>query len=118
MNAQDSFRTVALVVLVMAAVALIEATVPLFTRPTTLPGRKKTNLAMTFQTLLFALFLTSVVAAAAVYPPLASLRPMAAAGLPAAVQLVLGLVAIDFAFGYAAHRTMHASLPSGRDTLG
>jgi sterol desaturase/sphingolipid hydroxylase (fatty acid hydroxylase superfamily) len=108
MNAQDYFRTVALVVLVMAAVALIEATVPLFIRPTTLPGRKKTNLAMTLQTLLFAFLLTSAVAAAAVYLPLASLRPMAAAGLPAVVQLVLGLVAIDFAFGYAAHRTMHA----------
>src|SRR5262245_52397624 len=108
MNAQDYFRSVALVVLVMAAVALLEAFVPLFTRAATFPGRKKANLAMTVQTLLFAFVLTSAVAAAAVYLPFASPGLMAAAGLPAFAQVVLGVVAIDFAFGYAAHRTMHA----------
>jgi sterol desaturase/sphingolipid hydroxylase (fatty acid hydroxylase superfamily) len=30
-------------------------------------------------------------------------------GLPAALQLVVGIVALDLAYGYVAHRTMHAS---------
>jgi sterol desaturase/sphingolipid hydroxylase (fatty acid hydroxylase superfamily) len=108
MSVQDSLRSVAVVVLVMGAVALLEAAIPLFTRPEPLPGRRKTNLAMTFQTLLFASLLTSAVAAAAVYLPLASPGLLATAGLPAVARLVVGVLALDFAFGYAAHRTMHA----------
>jgi sterol desaturase/sphingolipid hydroxylase (fatty acid hydroxylase superfamily) len=34
---------------------------------------------------------------------------MAVAGLPATAQFVLGIIALDFAYGYVAHRTMHAS---------
>jgi sterol desaturase/sphingolipid hydroxylase (fatty acid hydroxylase superfamily) len=108
MNARASFGSIAVVVFVMGAVALLEAAVPLFVRPTALPGRTQANLAMTLQTLLFAALLTSAVPVAALYLSLASPGLMAAAGLPAAAQLVLGVVAIDFAFGYVAHRSMHA----------
>jgi sterol desaturase/sphingolipid hydroxylase (fatty acid hydroxylase superfamily) len=109
MNAQEYLSSVAVVVSVMAAVALLEATIPFFGRPTTLPGRQKANLAMTVQTLLFAFVLTSAVGAAAVYLPLASPALMGAAGLPPVAQLLLGIVALDWAYGYAAHRAMHAS---------
>ena len=34
---------------------------------------------------------------------------MALAGLPAPAQLVIAIVVLDFAYGYVAHRTMHAS---------
>jgi sterol desaturase/sphingolipid hydroxylase (fatty acid hydroxylase superfamily) len=108
MNARDFIGSVAVVVLAMAAVAVLEAMVPLFSRPTALPGRKATNLAMTLQTLLFAFLLTSAVAVAAVYLPLASPGLMAAVGLPGVARFAIGLVAIDLAFGYVAHRTMHA----------
>ncbi len=109
MSAQEYFSSVAAVLSVMAAVALLEARVPLFARPTTLPGRQKANLAMTVQTLLFAFVLTSAVGVAAVYLPLASPGLMALAGLPAIAQFVVGIVALDFAYGYFAHWAMHAS---------
>jgi sterol desaturase/sphingolipid hydroxylase (fatty acid hydroxylase superfamily) len=105
----SAFGSVAIVLGVMAAVALLEAAIPLFAPPRPLPGRQKANLAMTIQTLLFALVLTSAVAVAAAYLPLTSPSLMAAAGLPAVARVVLGVVALDFAFGYVAHRSMHAS---------
>lgn len=109
MSAREFLTSVAVVLSVMAAVAFLEAVVPLFARPVTLPGRRKANLGMTLQTLLFAFALTSAVAVAAVYLPSVSPALMAAAGLPAFAQFLLGVFAIDFAFGYFAHRAMHAS---------
>ena len=108
MSTREYLGSVAVVLSVMAAVALLEAAVPLFARPTTSPGRWKTNVAMTIQTLLFAWVLTSAVALAAVYLPFASPGLMTLAGLPVAAQLLLGVVAADFADGYVAHRSMHA----------
>jgi sterol desaturase/sphingolipid hydroxylase (fatty acid hydroxylase superfamily) len=109
MSAQEYLGSVAVILSVMAGVALLEAAIPLFARPTVLPGRQQANLAMTVQTLLFAFLLTSAVGLAAVYVPLGSPALMAAAGLPAAAQLVFGVVALDFAYGYVAHWAMHAS---------
>jgi sterol desaturase/sphingolipid hydroxylase (fatty acid hydroxylase superfamily) len=108
-NAQDYLTNVALILTVMGAAVLLEAAVPLFARPARPPGRRRANLAMTAQTLLFAFVLTSAVAAAALALPLTSPALMAAAGLPAAAQLAFGIVVLDFAYGYVAHRTMHAS---------
>jgi sterol desaturase/sphingolipid hydroxylase (fatty acid hydroxylase superfamily) len=109
MSAPAYFGSVAVVLSVMGAVALLEAMVPLFARPTTLRGRQRTNLAMTVQTLLFAFVLTSAVTVAAMYLPLAHAGLMATAGLPAVARFVVGIVALDFAYGYAAHWSMHAS---------
>jgi sterol desaturase/sphingolipid hydroxylase (fatty acid hydroxylase superfamily) len=109
MSAHEYFRSVAIVLLVMAAVAVLEAVAPLFARPMTLPGRRKANVAMTVQALLFAFGLTSGVTLAAVYVPLASPALMNVAGLPGVLQFGFGIVALDLAFGYVAHRTMHAS---------
>ena len=108
-DAQAYPINVALVLTVMGAAALLEAAVPLFARPTTPPGRRRANLGMTAQALLLAFVLNAALATAALALPLASPGLMAAAGLPAAAQLALGIVALDFAYGYAAHRTMHAS---------
>jgi sterol desaturase/sphingolipid hydroxylase (fatty acid hydroxylase superfamily) len=93
---------------VMAVVALVEAAIPLFARPANLQGRLRGNLAMTMQTLVFAFVLSSGVALLALMLPVASPRLLEAAGLSESVRLVLGVVALDFAFGYVAHRTMHA----------
>jgi sterol desaturase/sphingolipid hydroxylase (fatty acid hydroxylase superfamily) len=108
MNARAYFASVALIVAVMAAVALLETVVPLFTRPPALPGRRRANLAMTAQVLLFTAGFTSVAALAAVAVPLPSVGLLAASPLPTAVQLLFGVVVSDFAYGYVAHRTMHA----------
>ena len=109
MSAHEYLRSVAVVLSVMGAMAVLEAVVPLFAPPTTLPGRRRANLGMTVQALLFAFVLTSGVTLAAVYVPLGSPALMDVVGLPAVLQLVFGIVALDLAYGYVAHRTMHAS---------
>lgn len=109
MSAQEYLTNVAFILSAMAAVALLEAAVPLVARTTPLPGRRRANLAMTVQVLLTAFVLTSAATAAALLVPLASPGLMALAGLPAAAQLVVGIVVLDFAYGYLAHRAMHAS---------
>jgi sterol desaturase/sphingolipid hydroxylase (fatty acid hydroxylase superfamily) len=93
----------------MAAVAVLEAAIPLFARPTGLPGRRRANLGMTIQTLLFAFVVSSAVAVAAVYLPLASPGLMTRLDVPAAAQFIIGIVAADFAYGYVAHWALHAS---------
>ena len=108
MDALEYARSVVVVIAVMAVAAMVEAVLPLIPRPKTLPGRRRVNLMMTVQTLLFAFLLTSAVGVAAVYLPLASPGPMAALGLSPFVQLMLGVFAVDFAYGYVAHRSMHA----------
>lgn len=106
MNAYEYFSSVGFVLAVMAVVALLEVTVPLFVPPAA-PGRRRANLAMTINTLLFTFLLTAAVGWAAVVLPLASPGLMAALALPGWVQFVVGIVALDFVYGYAAHRTMH-----------
>jgi sterol desaturase/sphingolipid hydroxylase (fatty acid hydroxylase superfamily) len=109
MTNQQFLGSIGFILAAMAVVALIETGLPLFARPANLPGRRRANLAMTMQTLLFAFVLSSGVALLALMLPVASPRLLEAAGLPEAARLVLGVVALDFAFGYVAHRTMHAS---------
>ena len=109
MSAQEFLQNLAVVLAMLAAVALLEAVIPFVARPPALPGRRSANLAMTVVTLLFAFLLTSAVAAVAVYLPLASPGLMTVAGLPMAAQVLLGIVALDFAYGYAAHWTLHAA---------
>lgn len=92
----------------MLAVALLEAAIPLFARPTAMPERRRVNLYMTVQTLLFAFVLSSAVAVAALYLPLASPALMTRLDFPAAAQFVGGIAAADFAYGYVGHRTLHA----------
>jgi len=109
MSTREYLSSVALVLAVMGLVAVVEAVVPLFAPSATAAGRRKTNLAMTFVTLAFAFLLNSGVAVAAMFLPLASPGLFALAGIPMAAQLVIGVVAADFAYGYLAHRSMHAS---------
>jgi sterol desaturase/sphingolipid hydroxylase (fatty acid hydroxylase superfamily) len=109
MNTQEFLQSLVVILSVMAAVALLEAAAPFFPRPPTLPGRQKANLGLTAVTLLFAFLLTSTVAVAAAYLPLVSPGLMDRAGLPMVAQILLGIVALDFAYGYAAHWTLHAS---------
>ena len=108
MSPQDFLSTASVVLAVMGVAAAIELAVPLYAGSSAHGPRRRTNLAMTMQTLLFAYVLTSVVALAAVAAPVASPGLMAAAGLPAPAQFFAGIVALDFAFGYVAHRSMHA----------
>lgn len=109
MNTRDFLSSVAVFLVVMAIVALVENVVPMFVRPAAASGRRRTNLGMTIVTLLFAFLLTSGVTVAAAHLPLASPGLMSLLRLPPMAQLAIGLVVADFAFGYVAHRSMHAS---------
>lgn len=109
MNTREFLSSVGLILAVMATVAMVERIVPLFTRPDAMPGRRRTNLAMTCVTLSFAFVLTSSVALVALYLPVSSPRLMSAIGLPIAAQFAISVVAADFAFGYVAHWSMHVS---------
>jgi sterol desaturase/sphingolipid hydroxylase (fatty acid hydroxylase superfamily) len=93
----------------MGMAALLETTAPLFAARGVAAGRRRANLAMTAQTLIFNFFLTSGAALAALVLPLASPGIMARAEMPAAAQFVVGILILDFAFGYFAHRVLHAS---------
>jgi sterol desaturase/sphingolipid hydroxylase (fatty acid hydroxylase superfamily) len=64
---------------------------------------------MTAQTLVFNFVLASAAALAVPVLPLPSPEIMARARMPMAVQFVVGIVMLDFAFGYFAHRAMHIS---------
>jgi sterol desaturase/sphingolipid hydroxylase (fatty acid hydroxylase superfamily) len=109
MSAQEYLTNVAFILAAMAAIARLEAAVPLVARPTPAPGRRRANLAMTVQVLLTAFALTSAVAAVALVVPFESPGLMTLAGLPLAAQFVVGIVALDFAYGYVAHRAMHVA---------
>src|SRR5690606_7042424 len=72
---------------------------------------RRANLAMTAQVLLTAFALNAAVAAVAVglALPIGGPGLLDRLGLPAGALFVLGIVALYFAYGYAAHRAMHAS---------
>jgi sterol desaturase/sphingolipid hydroxylase (fatty acid hydroxylase superfamily) len=109
MSPYDFVRSLLVVLAVMAAAAVLEVIVPFVARPPTIPGRRTANLGLTVLTLLFAFVLTSAVAVAAVYLPIASPGLMTALGLPMTAQVLVGIVALDFAYGYAAHWMLHVS---------
>jgi len=108
MNAREYVASVLLIVAVMAAVALLEAVVPLVV-PRPAPSRRRTaNLAMTAQVFLFTFGFTSAAAVAAASWPFGSPGLLAASGLPAGIQILVAVVVLDFAYGYVAHRSLHA----------
>jgi len=109
MSAHEYLSAVATILFIMAVAALLETAAPLFAARDVAAGRRRANLAITAQTLIFNFFLTSGAALAALVLPLASPGIMARAGMPAAAQFVVGILILDFAFGYFAHRVLHAS---------
>ncbi len=107
MNPLEYLTSIAIILAIMAAAALLEVAVPLYAGRRQPQGRHLANLAMTAQTLTFNFLLTSAAALAALVLPLASPGLMTRAGMPVAAQFVVGIVVLDFAFGYFAHRAMH-----------
>jgi sterol desaturase/sphingolipid hydroxylase (fatty acid hydroxylase superfamily) len=108
MNAKEFLNGVAIVLVVMALAAVLEAVVPLFATSRKTAGRRRANLAMTAQTLIFNFLLTSAAATAALAMPPSSPSWMIRAGMPFPAQFVVGMLVLDFSFGYLAHRALHA----------
>jgi len=105
MSARDFFANTAIIVFVMGIGALIETVVPMFLAGSWKHGRRTANLWLTATVFLLNWLLASVAATAAL-----TLRPaglMAQLQWPTWLQIVTGIVILDFSVGYISHRTMH-----------
>lgn len=107
MTARDFLLNVAILSGIMALAALLETVVPMFSRRSWTRGRRAANLGLTTVVFLLNWVLSSTTAVLALT---LSLQPPALAkalGLPMAVQIVAGIVILDFSYGYLAHRALH-----------
>lgn len=92
----------------MALLSLLESVIPLATALSLGGARRRTNLLLTAVTLSFhgAVAWGAALVAATWQPGKAGL--LAGSGLPFLAQAVIGVVLLDFSFGYLSHRLMHA----------
>jgi len=106
MTAREFLTNVIIILTVMAVGALIETVVPMFAAKAWTGGRRRANLGLTA----LSFFSNWILASAAAIAALA-LRPagaLALLGWPAWLDIVVGIVVLDFSVGYLSHRTMHA----------
>lgn len=106
MTAREFLTNLSIILTVMAVGALIETAVPMFAEKPWTRGRRSANLGLTAISFLSNWLLASVAAAAAL-----TLRPagvLARLGWPNWLDIVVGIVVLDFSVGYLSHRTMHA----------
>jgi sterol desaturase/sphingolipid hydroxylase (fatty acid hydroxylase superfamily) len=92
----------------MAAIALFEVAVPLYPQSDAHKGRRMANGGLTAITFLLNWgFMSIGILLNAVQGP----ELLARTGLPVPVQAIIGIIVLDFSYGYLAHSTMHA-IPS------
>ena len=112
MSLRDFLTNVSVILTVMAAAALIETAVPMFLAKPWKHARRTANLGLTALSFVTNWFLASVAALAAVW-----LRPagmLAGLGWPMWIQVLVGIVVLDFSVGYLSHRSMHMWSPMWR----
>ena len=105
MTLQQFLTNMFIILTVMAVGALIETAVPMFVAKPWKQPRRAANLGLTAVSFLSNWLLASVAAAAAL-----AFRPagvLAGLGWPTWVEIVTGIVVLDFSVGYLSHRTMH-----------
>ena len=107
MTARELVTNIAILSTIMAIAALIEAAVPMFSRASWTRGRRAANLGLTAVVFLLNWSLSSATAVLAL--ALAVKPPAWASGLgvPIFVQVVVGVVILDFSAGYFSHRALH-----------
>ena len=108
MSAHQFLTNIAVVVTVMAVASIIEAAVPLFAHAPSGTRRRAANLGLTVVVFLLNWALSS---AAAIVALVTSFQPTDLAarfGVPMLVQIVGGIVLLDFSAGYLSHRALHA----------
>jgi sterol desaturase/sphingolipid hydroxylase (fatty acid hydroxylase superfamily) len=105
-TAREFLTNVTIILIIMAIGALIETALPMFVARPWARGGRGANLGLTALSFISNWLLASVAATAAL-----SLRPtglLAGLGWPMWLDIVVGIVVLDFSVGYASHRTMHA----------
>lgn len=107
MNPASYAGSLAVVATTMALAAGLEAVVPLVAGMRADRRRRRTNLQLTVMVL--GLNVALGVATAAIIDPLLGASPawLAGVGLPGPAEAAIGILALDFAFGYFAHRALH-----------
>ena len=105
MTAREFLLNITIILTVMAVGALIETAVPMFVAKPWRQGRQAANLGLTALSFISNWLLASLAAIAAL-----TLRPagaLARSGWPMWLDVVVGIVVLDFSVGYLSHRTMH-----------
>src|SRR5262245_58673285 len=105
MSARDFLTNVTIILSVMAIGALLETAVPMALAKPWKGGRRAANLGLTAVAFLANWLLAALAAVLAL-----KLRPaglLAQFGWPGWLELVIGVLALDFSAGYLSHRTMH-----------
>jgi len=105
MSARQFLSNITLILVVMGIGAVLETGVPMFADRPWRRGRRAANLGLMAIVFLLNWILTSISAVAAL-----SWRPeglVARLDLPLVVQVVSGIVMLDFSTGYLSHRVMH-----------
>jgi sterol desaturase/sphingolipid hydroxylase (fatty acid hydroxylase superfamily) len=112
MSVREFLTNASFILAVMAIGAVLETAVPMFVAKPWKRGRRNANLSLTAVSLLSNWLLASLAAIAAL-----SLRP---AGLiaqlhwPAWLEILVGILVLDFSVGYLSHRSMHMWTPMWR----
>ncbi len=107
MSLREFLTSSTFIVVLLGLLAALELAIPMAITPEHGNARRRANLAMTVLTLVFNWGLISAAAWSAASPDNSGL--LSTSGLPLAAQAALGIVVLDFAYGYLAHRLMHAS---------
>ena len=105
MPAYEFLTNITIILTVMAGGALLETAVPMFAAEARKPDRRAANLGLTALTFVSNWLLASLAAVAAL-----ALQPtglMARRGWPAWIEILIGILIVDFSAGYLSHRTMH-----------
>jgi sterol desaturase/sphingolipid hydroxylase (fatty acid hydroxylase superfamily) len=105
MTAREFLTNVTSILTVMAVGALLETAVPMFGAKPGKQDRRTANLGLTALSFVSNWLLASLAATAAL-----ALRPaglMAQLRWPVWIEIVAGIVVLDFSAGYLSHRTMH-----------
>jgi len=86
---------------------LLETVVPLFAAHAWTRGRRAANLGLTAVVFVLNWLLASLAAIAALGLSFRSAGLFGGVPLPSVVQIVIGVLVLDFSTGYLAHRIMH-----------
>jgi len=112
MSAQEFLTNIGIILAVMGIGALLEVVVPMSAAKVWNLDRRAANLGLTALSFASNWLLASLAAVAAL-----SLRPaglMAQLAWPSWIEVLTGIIIIDFSVGYLSHRTMHMWPPMWR----
>jgi sterol desaturase/sphingolipid hydroxylase (fatty acid hydroxylase superfamily) len=107
MTAYQFLANIAVIVTVMGIAALVEAAIPLFARGASLTARRVANLGLTVVVFLLNWGLSSTAAIVALAVSFQQTDLATRLGVPMLVQIVGGIIVLDFSAGYLSHRLLH-----------